>query len=129
MILNLTQHPATPEQLDAGVVDLQGDQLAELKTLLTFDTLPSRQDIQERAFSIVRLAFANALGADMDDDPIPHRAMIGGAPFLMSALESALLDECIAPMYAFSVRDSVGQTQPDGSVRKVNVFKHVGFVQ
>ena len=47
----------------------------------------------------------------------------------MSALESALLDECITPMYAFSVRDSVEQTQPDGSVRKVNVFKHIGFVQ
>jgi len=129
MILNLTQHPATPEQIAAGVVDLQDDQLAGIKTLLTFEQLPTRQEIEERAFLIVRLAFANALGADMDEDPMPSRAMIGGAPFLMSALESALLDECITPIYAFSVRDSVEQTQPDGSVRKINVFKHVGFVQ
>ena len=81
MILNLTQHPATPEQIAAGVVDLQGDQLADLKTLLTFEQLPTRQEIEERPFFIVRLAFANALGADMDEDPMPSRAMIGGAPF------------------------------------------------
>ena len=29
---------------------------------------------------------------------------------------------------AFSVRESVEETQPDGSVIKRNVFKHAGFV-
>jgi hypothetical protein len=128
MIVNLTQHPATPEQAAAGVVDLQGEALLALKQALTFDTLPSRQDVQDRARYITRLAFANGLGGDFDDDPMPTRAMIGGAPFLMSALEAALLDECISPMYAFSVRDSVEITHPDGWVVKTNVFKHAGFV-
>jgi hypothetical protein len=31
IILNLTQHPATPEQVAAGVVDLIGDDLEYLK--------------------------------------------------------------------------------------------------
>ena len=35
----------------------------------------------------------------------------------------------VPAVYAFSVRESVEQPQPDGSVRKVNVFRHVGFVQ
>jgi hypothetical protein len=127
MILNLTQHLATPEQAAAGVVDLQGDQLQALKRALTFDTLPTQQEVQDRAFFIVRLAFANALGDDMDADPMPTHAMIGGAPFLMSALESALLDECVRPVYAFSVRQSVEAVQPDGSVVKTAIFKHMGF--
>jgi len=40
----------------------------------------------------------------------------------------ALRDQGIEPVYAFSVRESIEQTQPDGSVRKVNVFRHAGFV-
>jgi hypothetical protein len=128
MLINLTQHPATPEQTAAGVVDLQGESLLALKQALTFDTLPTRGDVQDRAHYITRLAFLNGLGGDLDDDPMPTSAMIGGAPFLMSALESALMDECVRPIYAFSVRDSVEITQPDGSVVKINVFKHAGFV-
>jgi hypothetical protein len=55
-------------------------------------------------------------------------AMIGGAPYLMAPLESALRAHGITPVYAFSVRESVDQVQPDGSVRKVAVFRHAGFV-
>lgn len=40
MIANLTQHPATQEQLAAGVVDLTGSALMSLKDMLTFDTQP-----------------------------------------------------------------------------------------
>ena len=39
IILNLTQHPATPEQVAAGVVDLIGDDLETLKFLLTFEDM------------------------------------------------------------------------------------------
>ena len=55
--------------------------------------------------------------------------MIGGAPFLMGALESELKNRGIQPMYAFSVRDSVEKQNPDGSVTKQNVFKHAGFIE
>jgi hypothetical protein len=34
----------------------------------------------------------------------------------------------ITPLYAFSVRESVEQALADGSVRKVNVFRHAGFI-
>lgn len=79
-ILNLTQHPATPDQLAAW------------------------------------------------RNPVIRRAMIGGAPYLMAPLEIALRDVGIRPLYAFSVRASVEKTRPDGSVEKINVFKHGGFV-
>ena len=42
MILNLTQHRATKEQLEAGVVDLDENRFAALKRLLTFEVLHNR---------------------------------------------------------------------------------------
>jgi len=130
-ILNLTQHPATADQIAEGVVDLVGESLAELKRLLTFDAIPTKEEIQRRAASIARIA-AEQNYEVCDEDFATERfahAMIGGAPFLMSALESALMDEFLTPLYAFSVRESVEKTQDDGSVQKTNVFRHAGFVE
>lgn len=128
MIINLTQHPATADQRAAGVVDLQGQELAALKELLTFADLPSREDIAARAEQIAGLAVLNGLGGE-DEDPAPLQAMIGGAPYLMAPLEWALQNQGITPVYAFSLRETVEQPQPDGSVKKTQVFKHLGFVK
>jgi hypothetical protein len=124
MILNLTQHTATADQINQGVADLPEDKRSVLQLLLTFDSLPSSWEISERANAIAALAQQ----FDMDRDQGPISAMIGGAPFLMSSLEGALEEVGVQPLYAFSVRESVEQQQPDGTVRKVNVFKHQGFV-
>ena len=118
MIVNLTQHKGTPEQ---GVVDLPNEARAALIALLTVEQLPSRIDIEARCADIALLA-ATAF------EQHPAQAMIGGAPWMMSALEAALLDQGIAPLYAFSTRESVDQPQPDGSVRKAAVFRHAGWV-
>lgn len=128
MIINLTQHPASPEQIAVGVVDLPTAQRALLSQSLTVDALPTRHEIADRCANIAALAVHNGIGGD-DCDPHPLQAMIGGAPWMMRALEDALADVGVAPVYAFSVRESVEQTQSDGSVRKVNVFRHAGFVE
>lgn len=116
MILNLTQHPATAEQIAAGVQDLPSAET--LRTLLTFDQLPSRTEIKGRAEALALMA--EAAGADA--------AMIGGAPFLMSTLEAALLNKGIRPMYAFSKRVVTETKNFDGTVTKVSTFAHEGFV-
>jgi len=121
MILNLTQHPATPEQSSAGVIDLPPAQKLTLSAWLTVNALPTRQEIEERCADIAMLAA-------MAFEGHPAQAMIGGAPWMMRALEEALTDQGIKPVYAFSVRESAEQTQFDGTVIKVNVFKHVGFI-
>ena len=124
MIINLTQHSASPEQIRAGVVDLQGEHLAHLKDYLTFHTLPSKGEIAAKAQAIATLAtLANLAGTGANS------SMIGGAPYLMSALESALKERGLTPLYAFSERVSEDQVQADGSIRKVSVFRHLGFVQ
>lgn len=128
MIINVTQHSATAEQLAQGVVDLPEEVRECLSAALTFAGLPDAGEIEARAAIIAELAVQNGLGGDDGDDPTPASAMIGGAPYLMAPLERALRAVGIEPIYAFSTRASVEQHQPDGSVRKVMVFRHAGFV-
>ena len=118
-ILNLTQHAPTQEQIAAGVI--QSVAHSEIQRLLTFSSLPTQEEILERAGALAEIATGAKAGG-------VGYAMIGGAPYLMGALEEALRRRDIIPVYAFSVRESVEETMPDGSVRKTQVFRHAGFV-
>lgn len=119
MIINLTQHNATPAQVAEGVADLPEGQRSDLKKLLTFNELPDQHEIGVRA----------KLVAEMASKASAKAAMIGGAPFFMSALENALVSRNIRPLYAFSRRESVEVKGEDGSVSKRSVFVHLGFVE
>lgn len=125
-ILNLTQHQSTPEQ---GCIDLQGQALADLKALLTFSTIPTREEILNRAAVLAAVAAGSPVAYDGEEAIFATAAMIGGAPFLMGPLEAALNARGITPLYAFSERVSEDAVQPDGSVRKVAVFRHKGFIE
>jgi hypothetical protein len=139
MILNLTQHPATPEQLAAGVFDPTPEQRAEIVALLTFDELPQKGEIEERADELALTALA-LLAARfrslshgeqerlMERGTVTYFAMIGGAPYLMPHLENEMVNKGVNPLYAFSTRESVEEVQADGSVKKTAVFRHKGFV-
>lgn len=120
-ILNLTQHSPTPEQIEAGVVDVNPEHRVKLQSLLNFDKIPKRDDIVQRANAIAEIAMSYNC----------PKAMIGGALWLMSELEQALVlcPSNIQPVYAFSVRESVEHHNEDGTVTKKMVFKHIGFVE
>lgn len=127
MILNLTQHLATPEQIAAGVVDLPAPQRSELIEALTVNDLPTWAELAARAEFIAELACQNGLGGDEADDPHPQAAMIGGAGPLMRALLPALTARGISARESFSRRESVDAVQADGTVRKTATFRHVGW--
>jgi len=118
-ILNLTQHRATPKQVAAGVWELPAEDKEWVRGLLTFEEPPTRSELRRRARLLA--LFAEAAGAE--------KAMIGGAPFFMSTLEKALKEVGVQPVYAFSRREVVEEPQPDGSVKKGAVFRHLGFVE
>ena len=120
--LNITQHPASPEQLAAGVINA-GDR-AMLSAAMTFDSLPYDGQVTVRAETLAGWA---ALQKTPDGEKF-KRALIGGVPFLMAPLIAALRKVEIEPVFAFSVRDSVESVQADGSVRKTAIFRHGGFV-
>lgn len=118
-VINLTQHKATAEQVAAGVVDLDGEMREELVTCLTFNEMPNEWDIRSRVTGMLTL---------LECFDRPEKVMIGGAPWLMAPLIQRLIEEGYVPLFAFSVRESIEQTMPDGSVRKTAVFRHKGFV-
>ena len=125
-IINLTQHAATADQVAAGVVELQ--QKEELFGLLTFDELPSEEEINDRAARIAALA-SSEVDRLSENGVECGSVMIGGAGWLLSSLEYYLKDMGLKPMYAFAKRVSVDTKKEDGSVVKTAVFKHLGFVE
>lgn len=119
MIINLTQHESSVEQKRAGVVDLHDNDLAELKRLLTFTTLPSIADVVKRALKIVKIA--EQLGA--------NEAMIAGAPYLIVVLQQELEAVGIRPLHSFTERISTEAVDSDNTVIKTSKFLHKGFVR
>ena len=117
-IINLPQHAATAAQIDQGVVQLRLDLHMRLSKLLTFDTLPSQEEIDSRVEGIKNILIETGIKVSFD-------AMIGGAPYLMNPLARMLIDDFKAvPLYAFTQRVSV--EDPTTGV-KTSVFKHMGF--
>ena len=138
VILNLTQHQATPEQIEAGVYD--PNQPNAIKEALTFDTLPTQQELELRVLTLSALAAEEVYWQllktrpeseeqlPIEDQMLGMQVMVGGAPYLMPYLEKALKDVNLKAVYAFSKRESVEVVMEDGSVKKTAVFKHLGFV-
>jgi hypothetical protein len=118
-ILNCTQHFVTNEQIAAGVVEPRRDRKDLIKSLLTFDELPSGKVLSCRAKWIAELCLEEGY----------KNIMIGGAPFFMSHLESALKNLGMVPVYSFSKRFVDEVVLVDGSVEKKSIFKHIGFVE
>ena len=116
-IANITQHAATPEQVQDRVFDLLPEDRERLHKLITFPAQYTRQDLEVSAEGIVNLL------KEYDC----YSCMIGGMPSFMSVLEKALVKAGVAVCYARTERVSVDQAQPDGSVRKVAVFRHAGL--
>lgn len=133
LAINLTQHELTQEQKgDAYWVKFNSyngtSSTIEIKRLLTFESMPNMEEIQERATSIANIAEGIFLQLD-PEGALPHRAMIGGAPYLMHPLENALKERGIQPMYSFSQRVSIETTNEKGEIIKTSTFKHVGWIE
>jgi hypothetical protein len=127
---NLTQHPATAQQKAAGVWDLPDYLRKEIIQELSFEEIPSKEELAARAAVITGIAARASAIISLDGViPIGREMMVGGAPYLMGPLETALRQEGFLPVYAFSKRESVDEPQPDGSIKKVSVFRHAGFVE
>lgn len=137
--VNLTQHNATPEQTapaaPGAIRVVEAEELAArspeaaqalkeiggtqgIRRLITFDSLPTENEMQERAERLASLA--ETLEA--------RHAMIGGAPYFQPVLEEALEKYRVEPVYAFSRREQSLVQQPDGTETIVNVFRHLGMV-
>lgn len=73
-IINLTQHFATETQVKDGVFEPSDKNT--IKNLLTFSTIPSKEDMVERAKKLAQIALESK--AD--------HAMVGGAAYFIPSL-------------------------------------------
>ena len=124
-ILNFTQHTLTKEQIESLVregfnlenVEIEAPQY--LKNCLTFTECPSREELQFRARALADYAKNQCEATDV---------IVGGAPYFMGALETALEARGIKPRYAFTERVVEETVNPDGTTTKTSVFRHSGWV-
>lgn len=123
MILNLTQHEPTSEQYD--VVNWNHELVKEL---ITFDDIPTKEEMVERANQIACIAVSFFLNNPQAGDYFSAPVMIGGAPFFMGVLESVLKENGLHPLYSFSKRVSM-DAYIDGKIVKKSEFKHIGWVR
>ena len=117
-IMNLTQHIPTPEQKQSGVVNIP-ERHKEIKTLLTFEEIPNKNEMEDRAIRLTKIVAEEGY----------QKALIGGAPYFMSILEKTLKEHGIQPVYSFSKRIVEEQQDENGNVVKKVVFKHIGFIE
>ena len=117
MILNLTQHIATAEQVADGVVEPDDKKLVQVN--LTFEEIPDP----------TQLAYCAGILAQIAQNSGAKKAMIGGAPYLMAPLEQALCAYGVSPVYSFTRRETVEEKLPDGGIKKTQVFRHAGWVE
>lgn len=117
-MLNLTQHVATAAQIEQGVVEPAAELKAAIIAEINFTGMPTSDEIRRRAKAVAVLA--KEAGATS--------AMIGGALWFMGTLERELMANGIEPFYSYTSRKSVDELLPDGSVKKVAIFVHEGFI-
>ncbi len=115
--INLTQYPALADQGMVTDIVMEEDRNLLLEAL-NFEWLPSQAEIEGAVHTLVGLA--EKYSADF--------AMIGGAHYLTAPLDAGLRASGITPLYAFTARESTEETLLDGSVRKIQVLRHLGFV-
>jgi len=120
MILNLTQHNSTPEQIEQLVFEPKNKR--KVQEFLTFNELPTRRDIFLRSAKLVDIVLEEKKEIQFFD------VMIGGALFLMSTLEHDLLNNNFTPVYSFSKRITSEIINRNKEIEKISIFKHIGFI-
>lgn len=122
-MLNLTQHVITAEQLRDEAVEPDEEMKAEIQKLITFDrsVMEHPEQIEDRAKALAALI--------RREYPLLNQAMVGGALYFMPALVRELKAVGIQPYFSYTDRVSQETHNPDGSVTKTLVFKHLGWVE
>ncbi|MDO5481151.1 MAG: hypothetical protein Q4F60_02285 [Candidatus Saccharibacteria bacterium] len=120
-ILNLTQYEATTDQLEAGVIEPDfGKEF--IKELLTFEQHPTETEIRNRARRLAATALDISRGKR-------GKVMIDSASCLTPALIVELKKMGFTPLFSVTRRRTEKVVQSDGSVRKLAVLRHIGWVQ
>ena len=150
MIINLTQHVASIEQLSQGLRDVKDREALQQLLTITEEALKCSDEILSEVLEskasqiisefvypeiIIRCEdllqappFASGLHAVRAvKETLEVKCLVGGAPILMEVLIRKLKMHGCTPLHALSARVSEDQVQPDGNIKKISIFKHLRF--
>ena len=116
-IVNLTQHSSTETQAEQGVIEPPDKEY--VKSLITFEDIPTLQDLRKRANLLVEICREMNM----------QFALIAGAHWWLIVLEHHLRIHGITPLQSFSKRVSFEHTNENGTVHMVKTFVHAGWIQ
>ena len=119
IIYNLTQHALTEEQRKDGILELPAALSERVKGLLNFEAMPWQDEVQARAEQLAVLAL----------EVCADGVMLGGAPFLMSALVAQMKQRGIRTFFAFSQRRSREVQIAGNTVEKRSIFCYEGLIE
>ena len=115
-IINLTEYEATPEQVEAGVIEPEDK--GYVQSLLTFYLPPDRREIEVITDRLASVAIEAGV----------RYALIDGAPYLIPHLERTLWRWGILPLYSFRKEVVEKEVLPNGDIVKTKRDKHIEFV-
>jgi len=122
--LNVTNHLVTEDQVEVfrgygfELVEPDEEVKARIKSLITFTSPPSLEEMESRANALATLLKEGGYSA----------AMCGGASYFMPLLTRALKAFGIQPIFAFTQRRVEEIPLPDGGVQKKVLFKCEGVI-
>jgi len=118
---NVTSHNLTEDQ--KKVVEKAGFEIVELPTGLKEQWKNVPPDVDPAYIAQLAAAVRTFMSEQLE--AYPSFALVQGEPVLCFNL--ALMADPVVPLVATTKRESIEVKQPDGSVKKESVFKHVQF--
>lgn len=117
-IMNLTGKRASDVQISDGLIDPPEEMRVEILSLLGFNEPPDADLMRSRA-------------SKLSDIPVRMRfrmALLDCPPYFVSALESALRQKGVLPVYSFEREVFVGDVLEDGALRSSIEKQHHKWV-
>ena len=119
-ILNLLQKKVTPELEALGVVEYPAR--AELMNMMLFKMAPTVEEVE-----LVSSQLAATVAAYCRRHGI-KKVLIGGAPYMISSLEAALMSHGLLPVYQYTHRVCTGFKHINGKEVAIYKFEPNGLV-
>ncbi len=130
LLFNITNHKLSTEQIGEHTVINMPDDIAAIWSQVG----NSKTEVRDACSTIYNWiretmtlpGYPKLLNIEIE---IAVQGHPGATYMLVTDLQSDIFFRNAQVVYAASKRESVEITQPDGSVRKVAVFKHLGWVE
>lgn len=131
--INLTAHALTADQI-AAAKDLGVNKFLEAADVLPANVLEKLRNCPDEAASLELLAKKVIEAVNQVADGFTYVHLPCGSPALMWAMAGLTMGQNphlplkLTPVFSHSVRESVEEIQPNGTVMKRSVFRFESFI-